>query len=82
MKTGLYIHLPFCKHKCNYCDFASFAGQEQRIDNYLSALEKEAKNSPIKQFQTLYIGGGTPSLLSTEQIQKLAEIIIRFFGPI
>ena len=82
MKTGLYIHLPFCKQKCNYCDFASFAGQEQRIDFYLSALEKEAKNSPIKQFQTLYIGGGTPSLLSAKQIEKLAGIITKQFGPI
>ena len=82
MKTGLYIHLPFCKQKCNYCDFASFAGQEKRIDDYLVALEKEAQISPIKQFQTLYIGGGTPSLLSSDQIKKLTEIIVRQFGPI
>ena len=82
MKTGLYIHIPFCKQKCRYCDFASFAGREQRIEEYLAALTKEAQLSPIKQFQTLYVGGGTPSLLTVTQIQKLVEIIIRNFGPI
>ena len=82
MKTGLYIHIPFCKQKCKYCDFASFTGQERCIDAYLRALAKEAAASPINQFETLYVGGGTPSLLSAKQIKKLTEIIGEFFGPI
>lgn len=82
MKTGLYIHIPFCKQKCKYCDFASFAGQEWRMDAYLHALAAEAADSPTDQAQTLYVGGGTPSLLSAEQIKKLTEIITDFFGPI
>ena len=82
MKTGLYIHIPFCKQKCKYCDFASFAGRERRIGAYLRALEKEASSSPLFTFETLYVGGGTPSLLSVTQIKKLAGIISSFFGPI
>ena len=82
MKTGLYIHIPFCKQKCNYCDFASFAKRENLIDNYLSALEKEAASLPKTPCQTLYIGGGTPSLLSCAQLEKLSDLIEKFFGPI
>ena len=82
MKTGLYIHLPFCKQKCKYCDFASFAGCEKRILSYLEALEKEAALSPVKAFNTLYVGGGTPSMLSGEQLRRLCQLIVRYFGPV
>ena len=82
MTTGLYIHIPFCKQKCNYCDFASFAGRESLIPAYLNALEKEAEKSPVKNFQTLYIGGGTPSILSVEQLEELVRIIETYFGKI
>lgn len=82
MKTGLYIHLPFCKQKCNYCDFASFAGREFLIDDYISALEKEAASSSVKNFETLYIGGGTPSVLSLAQLERMSQIIQTCFGPI
>lgn len=82
MKTGLYIHLPFCKQKCNYCDFASFAGREFLIDGYLDALSKEAALSPVRTFETLYAGGGTPSVLSAAQLEKLAQIIETNFGPV
>ena len=71
MKTGLYIHLPFCKQKCNYCDFASFARREKFIPAYLAALEKEASLSPVKTFDTLYVGGGTPSLLGADELRRL-----------
>ena len=71
---GLYLHIPFCKQKCGYCDFASFAGIENQIDNYLIALKKEAAQHSGARFDTLYIGGGTPSLLSVEQLKKLFEI--------
>lgn len=82
MKTGLYIHIPFCKQKCNYCDFASFAGRDFLIDEYLSALEKEASLSPVSRFETLYVGGGTPSILSVEQLQKLCKFLSEHFGSI
>ena len=82
MKTGLYIHIPFCKQKCNYCDFASFAGRDFLIDEYLSTLEKEASLSPVSRFETLYVGGGTPSILSVEQLQKLCKFLSEHFGSI
>ena len=79
---GLYIHIPFCKQKCQYCDFASFAGLENQIDNYLLALEQEATRYIGISCDTLYIGGGTPSLLAVEQLQKLFQIISKNFGSI
>lgn len=80
--NGLYLHLPFCRQKCRYCDFASFAGKEDLIKDYLSALDKEASFFPSQKFDTLYIGGGTPSLLSAQQLERLCENIARRFGPV
>ncbi len=76
--TGLYIHIPFCKQKCNYCDFASFARRENFIDDYLAALSKEAACAPCSSFDTLYVGGGTPSLLTCAQLEKLCGLIENF----
>ena len=80
--SGLYIHIPFCRQKCRYCDFASFAGAESQIDTYLDALEKEASFYGGARFDTLYIGGGTPSLLSASQLERLCGLIERHFGPL
>ena len=80
--SGLYIHIPFCRQKCRYCDFASFAGAEGLTDDYLSALEKEASFCPSFAADTLYIGGGTPSLLSAAQLEKLCGLIARRFAPL
>lgn len=79
---GLYIHIPFCRKKCGYCDFASTAGTG-RIDAYLEALEKEASayRRLAGSFDTLYIGGGTPSLLSPAQLEKLFSITAALTGP-
>ncbi len=76
---GLYIHIPFCRQKCRYCDFASYAGKENLIDTYLQALAAEAARYKGNYFDTLYIGGGTPSLLSVNQLQKLIQIISQNF---
>lgn len=80
--AGLYIHIPFCKQKCGYCDFASFAGQEEKIDTYLAALSKEAAAYRGQPFSTLYIGGGTPSLLSLKQLENLYQIVGDTFGEV
>lgn len=82
MNRGLYIHIPFCKHKCNYCDFASFAGQENQIDGYLKALAREAALYRGVRCNTLYVGGGTPSLLAEHQLRHLGKIISKNFSPI
>ena len=77
--SGLYIHLPFCRQKCRYCDFASFAGAEDLIDDYLAALDKEASFYAPARFDTLYVGGGTPSLLSATQLERLCQLITKHF---
>lgn len=73
---GLYIHVPFCFSKCHYCDFYSITDLN-KIDLWLLALEQEALiySSYFKEFDTLYLGGGTPSLLSLQQFEKLFKII-------
>jgi oxygen-independent coproporphyrinogen-3 oxidase len=69
--TALYIHIPFCKKKCNYCDFVSYAGKEELIDRYVEALRKEIKGAWDGGRGTIFIGGGTPTLLSSKYYQKL-----------
>jgi oxygen-independent coproporphyrinogen-3 oxidase len=80
---GLYVHIPFCRSKCGYCDFASLAGREGLIDAYISALGKEAAAHAglAGTFRTLYIGGGTPSLLSEEQLGRLFAVLRGLTGP-
>ena len=76
MTENAYIHIPFCKRKCRYCAFISGLNIEYK-EQYLQALEKEIKTEyQNEELKTLYIGGGTPSLLDTEDIQK----IISFFN--
>jgi oxygen-independent coproporphyrinogen III oxidase len=69
---GIYIHIPFCAHICPYCDFNTYAGQSERIPNYIQALAREIRMW-APQFEgrtagTIFLGGGTPSLLSPDQI--------------
>ena len=75
MKTyGLYIHIPFCEQKCFYCDFASYAGKSKYVMDYLRTLKKEIRiKTSGKTFDTIFIGGGTPSYLSKEELEMLGE---------
>lgn len=69
--TGIYIHIPFCKSKCNYCDFNSYAGKNEYIAPYFSVLNKEIEvnSDKIKTgVDTVYIGGGTPTCVDAEYI--------------
>lgn len=71
---GLYIHIPFCRTKCLYCDFCSFVSRdEQQREAYVGALlrEIEARGTKDYSVDTVYFGGGTPSLLSAEQIGRI-----------
>lgn len=75
---ALYIHIPFCARKCNYCDFNSFVSDTKTIDRYLHALEKELDGLPGQYLlKTVYIGGGTPSVLSESQLEKLLSFVAR-----
>lgn len=77
--NALYIHIPFCAKKCNYCDFNSFVSEPNIIDGYLQAVEKELCVLKGKYvFHTVYIGGGTPSILTEPQLEKLLGDIIRY----
>ena len=75
MPKGLYVHIPFCARKCRYCDFVSFAGAEEYADAYLDALRKEAAQYAGEEFDTVFIGGGTPSVLRANQLSRLFDII-------
>ncbi|SFA75514.1 radical SAM family heme chaperone HemW [Clostridium frigidicarnis] len=76
-EIGLYIHIPFCKQKCWYCDFPSFPCKEYLMEEYIEALIKEV-NYRIGNninINTIFIGGGTPTYLSSEQLLKLGDKI-------
>lgn len=80
--TSLYLHIPFCRHRCAYCDFNTYAGQNDRIPAYVEALRREiawmgesgaqALNSaqPMR-VHTIYFGGGTPTLLAPRQVEAI-----------
>lgn len=71
-----YIHVPFCIHRCGYCDFTLVAGRDELIPAYLKALETELQSAggPY-EVDTLFIGGGTPSQLSADQLAALLSLI-------
>jgi len=77
---GLYVHVPFCQTKCPYCDFYSITSPDL-ISAYLEALEREAPlyRDSFASFDTLYLGGGTPSLLDTGQLTALVNNLRRHF---
>lgn len=71
-----YIHIPFCKNICAYCDFCKMFYHQESVEKYLNALEKEIEKYYKKELlQTLYIGGGTPSSLDFREREKLFEIL-------
>ena len=81
----LYLHIPFCRRKCRYCDFASYAGREDRIPGYVSqvigeAAQRAAELGP-QPVETVFIGGGTPSLLPPAELARLLDGVFRFFPP-
>lgn len=81
--AGIYIHIPFCKSKCAYCNFFSVASEKQKKD-FIEALKREtvARKSYIgnETINTIYFGGGTPSLLSPQNIGDILEIISKYYN--
>ena len=76
-EIGLYIHIPFCKSKCYYCDFISFANKETCQKEYIEAVIKEIRHADLRKYNisTLYIGGGTPSILDSKYIARIINEI-------
>ena len=84
-RLGIYIHIPFCASKCSYCDFYSLAGNEKSLTqgDYIDALCKSARIMSEKFsdtiFSSVYIGGGTPSVLSPSLLGKLLSALQESF---
>ena len=76
-ELGIYVHIPFCKQKCYYCDFVSYSNKDSCIKEYIEAVQSEIKNYKLKEYivTTIYIGGGTPSYIKSEYIKKIIETI-------
>lgn len=76
-EIGIYIHIPFCIKKCEYCDFVSYCNKEKYVPQYINALKKEIKNNINKEYKitTIYIGGGTPSSIEENYIADIIETI-------
>ncbi|MEZ4507903.1 MAG: radical SAM protein [Thermomicrobiales bacterium] len=71
--VGIYIHVPFCRHICPYCDFNTYRGLDSLIPRYVDALVQDIARHPRMPAQTVYLGGGTPSLLDPTQIERIVD---------
>ncbi len=94
MQAGIYLHIPFCRSRCSYCDFATDVYKNgETVERYVSALVNEIKifessdfnysltqTVPIKSVNTIYFGGGTPSLLIPKQLEKILDAIYGKFS--
>ncbi len=87
MKAGIYIHIPFCRSRCSYCDFATDVFKnEETVERYVSALCKEIESFSrlstldSRLVETIYFGGGTPSLLTAKQLGKILDTIHKKFS--
>ncbi|HYM65806.1 MAG TPA: radical SAM family heme chaperone HemW [Patescibacteria group bacterium] len=80
----LYVHIPFCRHKCGYCDFNAYAGMDRLMPEYVDALERELAHArerhAFQQLETVYLGGGTPSLLPADLASRLLGFIRATFN--
>ncbi len=82
--AGIYIHVPFCKHKCTYCDFASYPQEIGKAEIYFACMYKEMKSRSMvlknKTFDTVYFGGGTPSFVDAKYILGCMRLIKKHFN--
>lgn len=78
--TGIYLHIPFCLKKCSYCDFVSGRATEETMHAYTKALIRQISAFPLCPADTLFVGGGTPTLLPVEDMAAIMEAVHRQFG--
>lgn len=82
-RLGIYVHIPFCRSKCDYCDFYSLAGREERMDSYQRALLAHLKETaPMARgvwVDTVYFGGGTPSFYGEKRLRELLSAIQKHY---
>ena len=83
MNAGVYVHIPFCLRKCLYCDFTSYPGKEGLFEEYVQALRAEIRLAgdrfPEVRVPTIYFGGGTPNVLSADQLTSVLDQIKQSF---
>jgi oxygen-independent coproporphyrinogen III oxidase len=78
-----YIHVPFCAHRCGYCDFTLVARRDDLVEPYLAALERDlATLAAPREVETIFFGGGTPTHLSERQLECLLALVLRWFRPV
>lgn len=83
VSSGIYIHIPFCKKKCYYCDFNSYAGQDKIFEIYKETIIREIENrkdSLRGPFSSIYIGGGTPNILPPEYIEEILDVVYKYYN--
>ena len=87
MPAGVYLHIPFCKSRCSYCDFATDVFKSEKIvESYVDSIVKEISNFKFQipkfktEVDTIYFGGGTPSLLSPKQLEKILNAVHKKFA--
>ena len=80
---SVYLHIPFCRHRCGYCNFTLVTDRDHWIDDYLDAMQTETETAldgrDRPEIDTVFIGGGTPTHLSPRQLSRLLAIVIRYF---
>lgn len=76
LPRSVYVHVPFCRHRCGYCDFTLVAGRDDLVERYFAAIDKELERieTPL-EIDTLYLGGGTPSHLGPEGLRRLVQLV-------
>ena len=81
-EIGIYIHIPFCKSKCYYCDFTSFPNKNDKVEEYIKCLLNEIIYNASKDYfvKTIYIGGGTPSFIDAKYISKIMKTIKQHYN--
>ena len=81
---AVYIHIPFCTNKCFYCDFNSYVLKDQPVMDYLRALDREmeltTQNTPPEQIKSIFVGGGTPTVLGPQEMEYFLSSVRKHFG--
>lgn len=81
--AGIYLHIPFCKTKCIYCDFYSVTNKDDSIEKFVTCLIKEIKLNKNRlsnfKYDTIFFGGGTPSVLTEKQLEKILNALYQFY---
>ena len=80
---GVYVHVPFCRHRCDYCAFATFTDRDHLMVRYVEAVRAEVRReieTGMKSADTVFFGGGTPSRLAPELLMSILDVIPRTSG--